>query len=201
MSLLVDFGMVLGLGAGQGLGKNVLKYTGKYEASKFKGPGLFSTIWKPGAEHIAEVQKAAAFRAFQGDVTADVSRRVSRIYKRHGFRKAAESIPRAFQSSAVRLGGAEFSNPWTTGKFAGSLVSRVAFAGLNAYWTADIVQSLISGSFSSLIELGKIQSTSVRPFYESQQAYTMRQAGLMAIHQAQLSTRSAFGREATYMHR
>jgi len=38
------------------------------------------------------------------------------------------------------------------------------------------------------------------PFYESERTYTMRQSGLMAIHQSQFGRGSHFGREAELMH-
>jgi hypothetical protein len=111
----------------------------------------------------------------------------------------------AFKTGGWRgIGGAIETGLSTTGKAAliskaGGLLTAVG----NIAWLAPLALDAGRAVGSGLAALGKDRSKLDfgTPFIDTEQAYTQRQAGLMAIHNSQLQTRSFFGREAEYMHR
>lgn len=88
---------------------------------------------------------------------------------------------------------------WNISKMVLGSVGRTASIYYNATWMADMVTGVLGAGISYLQEVGKPKDVTPR-YFDSPFNATMRQSSLMAIHSAQLQTRSAFGREAAFLH-
>lgn len=120
----------------------------------------------------------------------------------------------AHESAAISKGISAFraEKTWAGGLSAfrkaaplGVVASRalgVLGAVSRAYWVGSTVAEFGSGVAHGIAYLGKDRSMPNfgTPFMDTQQAYTTRQAGIAAIHNSQLNTRSFFGREASAFH-
>ena len=84
-----------------------------------------------------------------------------------------------------------------------SLVNRLFISYDLTKAGMDLTYGIGKAAVSSFLNLGNLgigRPEYSTPFYESQQSYTMRQAGLQAIHNSQYGRGSYFGREAELFH-
>ena len=103
------------------------------------------------------------------------------------------------KSIGLELGVASTPGAAGTKLFVGML-GTATMSALNFGFTADTIIGLASLTTNVLYEIGRPQDTTPR-FYDTPVNATMRQTALQAIYDSQLSTRSAFGREASFLHR
>ena len=98
-----------------------------------------------------------------------------------------------------KLAQQRITGVWGKARFAGSALGTAAVPIMNALFVADLTKYLAGGLIDSMIEIGKPRDITPR-FYQSPENFTMRQAGLQAIHTGILGTRNAFAREASALH-
>ena len=104
--------------------------------------------------------------------------------------RASKARARNLTSSSRRFSNVTKMMGWGTAVAFGIEVAGGIFNALHSYGSAERTRrQATSGSANDT------------QYYDTRVAATMRQRALQVIHNSQLSTRAAFGQEASYMHR
>lgn len=137
-------------------------------------------------------------------------RQAAKAYERQAFRRARGAFTQPISRWGARgvfgARGAFASAARAMGPNAGMIMLGAGGAAVANLATAAFVVPLALEAGSAVagaaMELGRDYSRPDfgSPFFDTQQAFTQRQAALAAIHNSQLQTRSFFGREAQAFH-